>query len=232
MREEEQRASVYHVEHDPSARRDQYLRALESVVEACEQVGGELMHAELSEPAHEDAVVAVEQQLGVKLPRAFRSLLIHVGARLRVKWRLPWQMAAPGHLRGITGGDWGWDLSELVALQQRHRTLLAATFSDAVEPHAALWHGIIPIQEVSNGDLVALDLSSSFAPIIYLRRTAGAGHGRIVGPNATEAFDRLAVLGFPGPEHWQWDMFLNDDRDGIVLTGDSAALWKRWFFGR
>lgn len=177
-------------------------------------------------PASAEEVEEVERALNRPLPESFRRVLLGFARRFEIDWRLPDDDASP--LPDVFGGRVGWSLAELVPLERARMDWVTGCFSDPANAYDRVWHDKLAILHVPNGDLVALDPRRDRAPCIYLSHEDGPGHGTALGADFEDAIDRLAAIGFVGPEDWQWMAFVADRTTGIDVGGESARTWRAW----
>lgn len=91
-----------------------------------------------------------------------------------------------------------------------------------------VWHDKLGIIEVRNGDVVAIDVSRTPAPVVYLSRDDGEGHGLVLGTDFSDFIDRWTRIGCVGPEDWTWLPFCADSEPALDPDSAAAATWRRW----
>ncbi|SRR6266542_3258241 len=208
---------------------DLWITRWEQALQACRHLGGDARELRIGQPATEQSVVAVERELKLALPSSFRQTLIGFAAEVEFRWFLPKRMALPETLRGIFSGECSWNLSRLVELEQRRQGWVKRRFPNVEDEYDRIWHNKLAFQQVSNGDLLTLDLSSSSAPVIYLSHDEGPGHGYKLGANFTDFITRWTQLGCPGAEGWQMMPFTKSPVSLLDPDCENGLLWRSIF---
>lgn len=205
---------------------DLWITRWDQTLQACKRLGGDARDLNISQPATEKAVAAVEQELKMALPSSLRQVLIGLAAELEFRWFLPDKMVLPETLQSIFSGECSWSLSRLVELERSRQAWVESCFPNANDEYDRVWHHKLAFQEVSNGDLLALDLSSPSAPVIYLSHEDGPGHGYKLGADFADFIDRWTQLGCPGAEGWQMMPFIKSP-DSLLDPGcENGRLWR------
>ncbi|MHC4402971.1 MAG: SUMF1/EgtB/PvdO family nonheme iron enzyme [Planctomycetota bacterium] len=194
-----------------------------------EVAGKPLPRLRVDPPATAEEVDAVEQELGIELPAAFREVVLKFSKCVDVAWQLSGEVEPPDPFRLVSSGGCGWDLSRLAEIDGRRREMIAAAFDDPSDPYHAVWHQKLAFHEVPNGDYLALDLASEGSAVVYLSHDDGSGHGYELGADFIDFVDRHSRLGVPGPEDWQWLPFTSDRTSLLDPDGERAAQWRKWF---
>jgi cell wall assembly regulator SMI1 len=201
----------------------------EATLYACGRLGGAIEPLIKSQPATEEEIVQVEQVLGLTLPLTFRSVLSHFAAQVQVSWSLPEDAELPPPVDEIISGHCYWNLSDLLNVNTKYRTILREQFPDRSDPAQNVWYDKFVVQEVQNGDRVVLDLSpTSFGSVLYLSTFRGQGHGYRLGSSFIDFIDHWTQLGCPGPEIWQILPFLSSPYSGLEIEGLHAHAWRAW----
>ncbi len=204
-----------------------WRRWAEEALGACRALGGDAGTLCVGPPASEREVCEVERALGLRLPDSFRRVLSGFAAEFRLRWVLPKQARPP--FRGIFCGDFGWSLRELAALEASRQRWVRECFPDEKNDYDRVWHRKLAVHAVKNGDLVALDLASPSAPLVYLSHDGGEGHGHVLGADFERALTQWARLGFVGAEDWQWLPFASGPSSGLDAECKNARRWRAWF---
>ena len=181
-------------------------------------------------PASENAIATVEAKLGLKLPQSFREFMRTVASRVHLEWKL-------GHIAEIVGegpdskpgfpppeyGELSWSLRQLPRLEKA-RQQWADIYPDTRRRDGKAWRNKLAFQKASNGDLLAIDVSSGH--VVYLDHDAGKLHGCTLAPSFAEFVSRFSLLGCPGPEWWVLEPFLA--KDGLGPNGRVGRVWRTW----
>ncbi len=208
---------------------DLWIARWEQALQACRRLGGDARELRICQPASEQAVAAVERELKLPLPSSFRQVLIGFAAEVEFRWFLPDKMALPEALRGIFSGECSWSLSHLVELEQSRRGWMENRFPNPEDEYDRVWRNKLAFHSVSNGDLLALDLSLASAPVIYLSHDDGLCHGYKLGADFTDFIDRWTRLGCPGAEGWQMEPFTKSPASLLDPDGENGRLWRNIF---
>lgn len=179
-------------------------------------------------PATPSDVERVEGSLGHALPSALREVVLKYSAAVSVLWQIPDGMDAPEEFNQIFAGECRWDLHALPALVAEHKDWIANCFSNPEDDYHRVWHAKLPILQVGNGDMIAIDPQEPGEPVVYLSHDDGEGHGYRLGDNFIDYVERLIRLGCPGAEDWQWLVFVDGPSSGLLVDSPAAARWRQW----
>lgn len=199
-----------------------------SALAACERLGGSEGELTIGLPAQEHEVIAVEEELQIRLPSSFRQVLTQFSAEVNFRWFLP-QIKLPEPLREIFSGECYWSLPRLAEIEAGRKEWVKACFPDPDDEYERVWHNKLAFAEVSNGDMLALDLSLAEAPVVYLSHDGGEGHGYRLGADFADYINRSTLLGCPGAEDWQMLPFLASPIALLDPYGSNAELWRGIF---
>jgi cell wall assembly regulator SMI1 len=225
---------------------DHWLDRAEKIPALVRAAGGEAEDVERGEPASEAEVLAVEADLGTRLPAALRQVFTTGSSRLFLSWHLG--SARPSHdaLRELSEGAVELDLSQLPDLEasrqewandadehvatlvemRAHGNPESEADEASVSRAAAVWQGKLPFLRASNGDLIAVDLVATGHPVCYLDHDHEEFHGRNLAPTFPEFMARWSRLGYVGPEWWVLQAFMG--ADGIDPDRPPAQEWLKW----
>jgi hypothetical protein len=208
------------------------IRDIERYLEAVEHLGGEVERLHLGPPASEEAVTAVERELGVSLPVAFRRVLTEFASTVRFHWHAG-EPNFPAPFDDIFSGELSIGLHEMVALEHSRRDWIEACFPDPTSPYDKVWHDKLAFMSVVNGDMLAMDLNpEARGRIVYLSHDGGDGHGYVMAEDMIDLIRRWAPLGCPGAEDWQWLPFAGPSGAPIDPSGPNALRWRELMLGK
>jgi len=196
---------------------------------ACELKGGEASALSISGPAFEPEIRSVESALELSLPVDFRRVLLEFSSAVEFSWFLPDDLARPEEFREMFSGGCSWNLGRLVEIEEGRRRWVRECFSNAEDSYDLVWHSKLAFLEVGNGDLLALDVNSAEASVVYLSHDDGEGHGYRLADNFIDFIERWSLLGCPGAEDWQLLPFINSPMSGLQPYGENAVKWRDWF---
>jgi cell wall assembly regulator SMI1 len=129
-----------------------------AALHACERIGGESRELIIKPPATDEEVAAVEATLGMELPASLRQVLTGFSSAVEFRWFAPDDFEFPKPFRDMNSGECVWSLARIVEVEQQRREWVQGLFSDSDDPYGRIWHGKLPVIEVGNGDIIALDL--------------------------------------------------------------------------
>ena len=185
---------------------------------------------QVSAPASPKDIANIEQRIGLRLPNSLMQVLINFSSQVGIEWQLPKGIKPPKPFNMISSGQCGWDLFSLPELYTTYQGWLHECFTTPDDPYDAVWYNKLPIFEIGNGDMVAIELGiADSQPVVYLSHDDGEGNGYWLGSDFEDYIDRLSLLGCPGAEDWQWMPFVNDPRSLLDPFGESAIQWRDWF---
>lgn len=197
------------------------------ILSAIETLGGTTDPLTVAPPASTDEILAVEAQLGIKLPASLRNAFLAVSSGMDCFWQLPDNWLMPTALRKIFGGSCNFALNRIVELEKIRLGWIEVVFPDPSHPYDAIWHNKLAFQDVGNGDMLAIDITpGSSEEVVYLSHEDGEGHGRRLGADFTDFLARWSQIGFVGAEDWQMLPFAPDG-GYIDPHCDAANLFKR-----
>ncbi|ARU59956.1 SMI1/KNR4 family protein [Tumebacillus avium] len=203
-----------------------FRQRIQTIADRMGEISGEEVEVKVGEPATEEQIAAVEEQVGVKFPKSFRKVLLEFAADFDMYWDLPNEFELPDELSGIFSGDPHWDLGQMVRLEEDRKSRIENCFSNEEDEYDQIWHNKLAFSWVANGDQFAFDLDGSDDPqVIYLSHDDGDGHGYRLG-TFLEFLDNWSRVAFAGSEDWQWIPFTEDEESGILAEGEEAKLFR------
>ena len=178
-------------------------------------------------PANEGAVRAMERALGKPLPSTFRGVLTAISAQVEFCWFAPSGLKFPPPFNSNFCGELHWSLGRLLQLEKAREQWAAHCFADSANDYDRVWYDKLAVQEVANGDFIAIDLRpSDIGKVVYLSHDGGDGHGLVLAPSFLDLIARWVPLACTGPEDWQWRHFLSEDGTGLDPECDNARAWR------
>ena len=198
----------------------------QAALDACRRKGGEAEELVIMPPASEEAVAAVEGQLGVTLPTSFRKALTEFSAEVDVAWNLPSEAELPPGFEEIFRGHCDWSLEYVVEVSAWLKALLLVDYVTLGDD----WHNALLFSHVPNGDYLAFDMRvMPDPPVVYLSHEDYDAPSQRIGDNFIDFMERWSLLGCPGNEDWQMMPFLPDAMSGLNAYGENAQKWREWF---
>ena len=202
----------------------------EHALAACQRLGGDVHPLEIGPPATEPEVLAVERELGYRLPTSFRSVLTSFARRVSFAWFLPSHLQLPTAFHDIFSGQCAWDLEQLLVYEYDRRGWVNQVFPNPDDPYDRVWHHTFAFMPVPNGDYLTIDLQAGEdGPVVYASHDDGGGHGYKLGANFIDCIDRWTQLGCPGGEDWQILPFLESPTSYINPTSENGREWQAFF---
>lgn len=178
-------------------------------------------------PASESEVRSLESELGKPLPPSLREVLTKVSGHVEFRWFAPELQHFPFPFASNFCGDLHWSLDLLRNFEVGRQGWVDVCFPNPANDYDRVWHDKLAVQEVGNGDFIAIDLRSENAgKVVYLSHDGGEGHGRVLAPSFQDLIDRWVPLACTGGEDWQWMHFLRPDGEGLDPTGATANSWR------
>ena len=104
----------------------EWTRRWQAALDACQRKGGDATKDDATKlvigpPASEEAVEAIEAELGAALPVSFRRVLTDFSASVDMYWFLPETATLPVAYREIFSGDCAWSLSRMPKIAQGYQ---------------------------------------------------------------------------------------------------------------
>lgn len=155
-------------------------------------------------PADPHQVTELESAIGIRLPDAFRDVLLTVSAHVEFRWFAGDQTFAPPFHQNFSGGLC-WSLDLTAQIDAGRRSWCSTVFSNTADPYDAIWHNKLAFHEIGNGDLMAFDLADdTYGQVVYLSHDDGEGHGYVLAHDFRDLLARWLPLACTGGEDWQW----------------------------
>lgn len=201
---------------------------LETILNKITTIGGDCRPLVFENPATENELIAIESQLGYKIPDEFRNILLTVSSHLEFKWFLGDDFELPYEFREIFCGELHWGTNFIVDFNKRKERWIKECFPDATNKYDKVWHNKFAFQEVGNGDYLSIDISDeNYGKIVYLSHDDGDGHGFIMSNSFGQLLTDWVDIGCPGGEDWQWLPFTTNQFSGIDSECENAIKWKK-----
>lgn len=181
--------------------------------ERIQLLGGSVPAFVIEEPATQDEVAKLEQQLGLILPTSLKEVLLEFSKKIEFRWFMPDNFKLDGPLSAIFSGDRHWSLEWLVQFNEAKDHWKNEVFPNKDDAYDVIWHNKIAFHEVGNGDYLAIDISQADKePIVYLSHDDGAGHGVELARNFKDFLFLTSRLACVGGEDWQWLAFMENGK--------------------
>lgn len=175
--------------------------------------------------ASEDEIVAVEQELGFRLPESLRLVLSKISKQVDFCWFAPEETEFPDPFHDCFTGTLSWSLNGLVGEEKSRQGWIDSCFPNPEDPYDRIWHNKLAFCDVGNGDIIAIDRNPLHeGEEVYLSHEDGAGHGLVLAPSFAEFVERVAGLAGCG-EDWYWLPFFQPGY-GLDATGGNANAWR------
>lgn len=211
---------------DLSTEASEAVRRLPAICDALIAKSMEPHSLIMEPPASDTEVVAMEGQLGFRLPESYLRVVTSVSRRVSFFWSAPGRYKFEEPFYRIFGGELDWSLSQLPDRLEEHQLVIEELFPDPDNPYDAVWHNKFPFMAVGNGDSLAIELEGKSAGrVVYLSNGQGEGHGFTMAPSFEELLVRWIPLACPGGEEWQWLPFHSAEAGGIDPTSEVARQW-------
>tara|TARA_Y100000815_G_scaffold226694_4_gene214827 strand:- start:978 stop:1634 length:657 start_codon:yes stop_codon:yes gene_type:complete len=192
--------------------RNLIVRRWETMLEAVNRLGGRVDPLIVEPPATKADVESLERRLGTSLPAALRDVLLTFSRSVEFRWFLPDDYRLPAEFRHIFCGDCHWSIESIEMSNEGKEHWIKVVFPDPSDPYDAVWHDVLAVQDVGNGDYLAIEIRANEPnPVTYLSHDDGEGHGLKLGEDFKDFLLRWSRLGCVGAEDWQWLPFATAD---------------------
>lgn len=161
------------------------------------------------EPATDQEITDIENQLEITLPEELRSLLQDGGKQVIVYWQISYPQTAAFDL----SGDVGWNMESI-------------DFSDFGDDEQIDQKRYLCFYHAGNGDELLLDLYSNPQRPMVFHWGHETGEFRILAVSITDFLNKVTELSGIGAEEWQYTPFI--DNCGLNLYSQSSKKWKQW----
>lgn len=161
------------------------------------------------EPATDQEITDMEQELEVTLPEELRSLLQDGGKKVTMYWQITYSQTAAFDL----SGDIGWNIESIM-------------FSDFGDDEQIDQKRYLCFYHAGNGDELLLDLYSNPQRPMVFHWGHEIGEFRILAVSLTDFLNKVTELSGIGAEEWQYTPFI--DNCGLNLYSQQSKKWKQW----
>ena len=211
---------------------DLFKKFLNLFLEKIETLGGNIDPLTIGEPATEEEIKAVEEQLGYILPSYFREVLLENTAHLDFYWDInditdEGDISLPDKLVEIFRGQLLFGLDLLLDYEDDRKGWVKEVYSDYNNEYDRVWHNKMSFHQVGNGDYIAIELElENYGKVVYLSHDGSENHGLYIASNFKEFLMNYAAIGCIGGEDWQWEPFYTKGK-GIDPTSENAQAWYK-----
>ena len=211
---------------------DLFKKFLNLFLEKIETLGGNIDPLTIGEPATEEEIKAVEEQLGYILPSYFREVLLENTAHLDFYWDInditdEEDISLPDKLVEIFRGQLLFGLDLLLDYEDDRKGWVKEVYPDYNNEYDRVWHNKMSFHQVGNGDYIAIELElENYGKVVYLSHDGSENHGLYIGSNFKEFLMNYAAIGCIGGEDWQWEPFYTKGK-GIDPTSENAQAWYK-----
>lgn len=189
--------------------------------------GFEVRELTFALPAHPREVQELEADLGLRLPPAFREVLLTVSAEVHYSWCAPDGLRFDPPFQSNFCGDLHWSIELTRQFDQDREDWIRTCFPDPSNPYDAVWHHKLAFYSVGDGDYLAMDLAADrYGQIVYLSHDDGEGHGHVLAHDFRDLLDRWVPLACVGGEDFQWLPFTNDLTSPLDPNGANGRKWR------
>lgn len=211
---------------------DNIINTIEILQSIIENRNWELFQELIVEtPAKEEELKNIETIISINIPLEFRKLLKF---SKHLKFSYQYEEVMPIEFRENFSGHVCWDLNKIPSLTNFYKDWLNASLDPKYNDESAIAItqevGIdkFPFLEVSNGDLIVMDKTTS--EIVYLSHEGSNMHGKKLGNNLWEFLEFHTKIGFAGPEDWQFEPFYDFEMEKMNLEGEKVKKFSNWLF--
>ena len=211
---------------------DLFKKRLNLFLEKIETLGGNIDPLTIGEPATEEEIKAVEEQLGYILPSHFREVLLENTAHLDFYWDInditdEGDISLPDKLVEIFRGQLLFGLDLLLDYEDDRKGWVKEVYPDYNNEYDRVWHNKMSFHQVGNGDYIAIELEpENYGKVVYLCHDGSENHGLYIADNFKEFLMNYAAIGCTGGEDWQWEPFYTEGK-GIDPTCENAQSWYK-----
>lgn len=201
-----------------------------SIAFRIEQLGGQVHELYIGETADKSEVAELESDLGFQLPSEFAEVMIKFSANFSFSWSFPEDIEKERNveLNRIDSGSLHWNIKNLIQLEQERQDWLDV-FETINDPCYPIWEDKLLFCKVGNGDFLALDINGcQTAQVVYLDHEGGEFHGTCMASDFFALLENWSRVAFVGPEAFQWSIFTNNPKSGIVGECNLARQFRSW----
>ncbi|MBR3421282.1 MAG: SMI1/KNR4 family protein [Ruminococcus sp.] len=179
----------------------------------------------------EASIKAVEEHIGITLPKQLRDFFLHFSENFEMYAFLPHEFCdnLPKELKGIFAAQYVISVEEVESNEMIRRDWVTECFPDEEYEYDKVWHNKLGIIDVGNGDIISLDIGSNpdNPPVVYLSHDGDDSNGIILGKDFDTFLMNLIMCGGCGMEDWQMMPFISDSNNGIDPKCENAVAFRK-----
>ncbi|WP_407270472.1 SMI1/KNR4 family protein [Radiobacillus sp. PE A8.2] len=200
-------------------------KRIDVISKSVKKLGGDVPDLVIGKQATMQQIARMERKLGVALPTSFRKVLLEFSADLNFRWFLPDDVHMDEELIDATSGSVHWNLEMMELFEEQRKSWIKEVFPNPDDEYDKVWHDKLAFYAVSNGDLIAFDLSDNDGAVVYLSHEDGEGHGYKLGENFIDFINKWSRIAFVGGEDWIWLPFASES--GFVADDEVAERFRK-----
>lgn len=179
----------------------------------------------------EKSIKAVEEQIGMTIPRQLREFFLNFSSGFEMYAYLPKDLmdTLPKALQGLFAAQYVISLEEVESNEMIRRDWVTECFPDENDEYDRVWHNKLGIIDVGNGDIISLDIAADpeNPPVVYLSHEGDDSNGCVLGKDFDTFLMNLIMSGGCGMEDWQMMPFIPDSENGIDPDCENAVLFRK-----
>ncbi|WP_242916466.1 SMI1/KNR4 family protein [Pontibacter liquoris] len=183
------------------------------------------------EPASVDEVKAIEEKIGIQLPKDYKQLLTECSRNFEFRYQFDEEL--PEEFKGIFSGEIYWNLDRFIEQYNENYVFWEKDWLDisnsdkvALEQEAEILRNKVPLMEVPNGDLIVVGYNSS--EVVYFSHEGDEMHGKVLGDSLWSFLEFHSRVGFIGSEDWQFEPFFDYEQNKMITTGPKVERFISW----
>ena len=181
--------------------------------------------------ANEVSIKAVEDHIGMTLPKQLRNFFLNFSQCFEMNAFLPEEFSdsLPKELRELFAAHYVISLKEVESNEMIRRDWVSECFPNEDNEYDKVWHHKLGMIDVGNGDIISLDIGSNpdNPPVVYLSHEGDDSNGIILGKDFDTFLMNLVMSGGCGMEDWQIEPFISDSENGIDPDCENAKTFRK-----
>ena len=179
----------------------------------------------------EASIKAVEERIGMPLPKQLRDFFLHFSQSFEMNAFLPEEFSdsLPKELRELFAAKYVISLEEVESNEMIRRDWVSECFPNEDDEYDKVWHHKLGMIDVGNGDIISLDIGSDpdNPAVVYLSHEGDDSNGIILGKDFDTFLMNLIMSGGCGMEDWQIEPFIFDSEIGVDPDCENAKTFRR-----
>lgn len=174
----------------------------------------------IKRPASNRLIKRIENQIGKQIPNDLKELY---RMSRQVEFSYQYDEYLSEEFRENFSGHISWNLKKMPEQVEEFQEWISAFLDPEFNDHDYIekcnkeWGNMLPLINVPNGDVIAVNLDPS--EVVYFSHECDVMHGKVLGKNLWEFLEFHLRIGFAGSEDWQFEPFFDFEKNEMITSG-------------